>query len=1483
MILKKISLLVLLLFSVASVFSQNIEEKKKLLIPLGAGENRIKINSINIQADKTIDNKFQSVDFTSFSKIMKDTSVIVKYSKSTNLPISIETPREIILLSNKIKSYSVMDTNKVKIKSNTEISNLSFDYFKELQPITGNLDPQNNLELLKVDLDEKGNYHNLFQQKYKGIKIYGNEVVTHLNSKGQGFLFNGKYDLNLDNIDTNPAISIDSAFKIIIESEGQLQFDLGLTSVDTLLYKDKSDNSIQLVYFIFINKKTLNQKEYIMSAKNGKIIKSSYTRKTIDAPRTVTLTDLNGKSRVVNSVQNGLTYKFKDITKSMYNSSTGNGFISVEDANFSYGDNMQISEITSTNNLWTPLQVSAQYNASIAYNYFLNVHNRNSIDGNRMNIYAYINVNNSDKGPGYGLPWDQAVYYEGGMYYGNGNSKFKPLAGALDVAGHEMTHGIVDYTAKLDYEYESGAINESMADVFGSMIDSSNWTIGEDIIKDLLNNPSGVLRDLSNPHNGGQPMHMNEFIYGLPNTLEGDYGGVHINSGIPNYAFYLFAKAIGRIKAAKIYYSTLNDHYLTSTSDFQDLRNAVITAASILYGNFEINQAAIAFDSVGIYDGVSSKYDIKLPTNSGTNFLLFNGVGSDTTLYSLKNNTIKILNRGLINSKISVTDNGKIGYFVGKDKKVYSISTDTITNNVVNVVLSNPVWRNLSVSKDGNRLALVSIYQDTTIYLFNINTNILTSYKLYGSTYTGSKLSGPLYADAMDWDYSGQYLVYDCYNIVPSFSGLNDKYYWDINILDIWDSKNNKNGTGNISKVINGTLGINFGNPTFSKKSPNVIAFDYYNQNSNIYSIYGYNLNTSNLNIIAFDNKAWGNPTYNSTDDSVYFSTLNTNNIRYINSIKLNPDKISSPPNAVATPILSNAKFPVSITLGNRAFIVPPTPSITSDRSVNFCNGDSVTLISDSKTTNQWFRNGILIQGVNGSNFVAKMTGNYSVRSIRDSISSEFSPGITVIVKKYDIPPPPVGKDFLYCQNTITDTLRATALIGNSLLWYSTSNIKDSSLKNIPIPSSINLGKTDYYVSQKVNSTGCEGPRLKVSVIIDSIPSAPIVKDISICQGINASPISLIPYNGNSILWYTSNSSSSTSTTTAITPNTANIGNNNFYVSQINNISKCESSKSKFTLTVNPLPTKPTVTSAIICEGQNATITAPSGTFTYTWTVPSGVVTPSISTNSFTTKKAGTYNVTLTNSNGCISEVGSGIVTVNPVPTKPTVTSIFICEGQTGTISTPSGTFTYTWTVPSGVVTPNTSTNSFTTTKPGNYSVTLTNSNGCISEVGSGTATTQPIPNTPIITRDNTGFLISGSTGTTWYKDGIALADTSQKYKPLTPGNYTAKITLNGCSGSISNAYYYLVTDIINLSEDEFIKLSPNPFVGFLNLEFKLKNYQKLNLQVIDVSNGNIVYSLNDIYSGSKLQLSNLSAGIYVVRVKTNDSKKSYQFKMVKY
>jgi hypothetical protein len=168
------------------------------------------------------------------------------------------------------------------------------------------------------------------------------------------------------------------------------------------------------------------------------------------------------------------------------------------------------------------------------------------------------------------------------------------------------------------------------------------------------------------------------------------------------------------------------------------------------------------------------------------------------------------------------------------------------------------------------------------------------------------------------------------------------------------------------------------------------------------------------------------------------------------------------------------------------------------------------------------------------------------------------------------------------------------------------------------------------------------------------------------------------------------------------------------------------------TVTVNPLPTTPTVTSPTICDGNTATLLAtatPSGTYTYTWTVPTGVLAPG-NVNTFTSNKAGTYSVTITNNNGCTSANASGLVTVNPLPTTPTVTSPTICDGNTATLlatATPSGTYTYTWTVPTGVTAPG-NVNTFTSTKAGTYNVRITNNNGCTSASASGLVTVNASP-----------------------------------------------------------------------------------------------------------------------------------------------------------
>ena len=158
-----------------------------------------------------------------------------------------------------------------------------------------------------------------------------------------------------------------------------------------------------------------------------------------------------------------------------------------------------------------------------------------------------------------------------------------------------------------------------------------------------------------------------------------------------------------------------------------------------------------------------------------------------------------------------------------------------------------------------------------------------------------------------------------------------------------------------------------------------------------------------------------------------------------------------------------------------------------------------------------------------------------------------------------------------------------------------------------------------------------------------------------------------------------------------------------------------------------------------------------------------------------------------------------------------------------------------------------------------------------------------PKPTIPIISRDTSNSLVSNaSIGNVWYKDGTLLTDTAQKIKPTTPGSYAVKTIQNGCLSSLSTPYYYLVTDIINLSKDEFIKLAPNPFINQLNFDFVVKGYQRLNLEVFDIASGTKVASQPNLTAGTKITLGQLSAGTYVIKVTSTDNKISYQFKMLK-
>lgn len=285
---------------------------------------------------------------------------------------------------------------------------------------------------------------------------------------------------------------------------------------------------------------------------------------------------------------------------------------------------------TDTNDVWDATAqkagVDAHYGAAATYDYYKNVHGRNGIDGNSgpgSVTSADGTVNLVSSRVHYSTNYNNAYWNGTAMTYGDGDgTTFTPLV-TLDICGHEMTHGVTERTANLTYSNESGALNESMSDVFGAMVElqarggtitADTWKIGEQAY--TPSTAGDALRYMDNPHaksGGGYTADDDPDHYSERYTGTSDNGGVHINSGIGNKAFYLVAaggthhlsgvtvSGIGTSAAEKIWYRGLTV-YMTSSTNFSGARTATLNAATDLYGSAstQYNTTATAWCAVGV-------------------------------------------------------------------------------------------------------------------------------------------------------------------------------------------------------------------------------------------------------------------------------------------------------------------------------------------------------------------------------------------------------------------------------------------------------------------------------------------------------------------------------------------------------------------------------------------------------------------------------------------------------------------------------------------------------------------------------------------------------------------------------------------------------------------------------------------------------------------------------------------------------------------
>ncbi len=463
----------------------------------------------------------------------------------------------------------------------------------------------------KIRIDETGMAHTRFRQTVSEIPVWGGEAIVHLNKDGSVFALT---DSLVDGLAVNKTTELSKvdAVNIAKNEYGDSRNLTAITNVDLWIYRGETRD--HLAYRVqmerFDESKNTGMPVYFIDAQSGEVV-----FKYDDFQTASGLSQYSGTVTFDTSVKTG-TYYLEDLTRKIGTFNYNNG--SSTKARFTDSDNNWNNGGAQT------AGVDAHWGATQVYNYYQTTFGRNAIDGNGGPLVQASFVNKRTKlitsGVHYGFNYVNAGWTGNQMIYGDGNGTLSSALTTLDICGHEFTHGVTQYEANLVYSGQSGALNEATSDIFGAMIEryakglsANTWKIGEECWTPATS--GDALRYMDNPHlasNSGYTADDDPDHYTERYTGTGDNGGVHINSGIPNNAFYLMAMggthhiggtmsaSIGPDKAAAIWYRALRD-FMTTSTNFAGARTATISAANALYpGGPEAAIVAEAWTKVGV-------------------------------------------------------------------------------------------------------------------------------------------------------------------------------------------------------------------------------------------------------------------------------------------------------------------------------------------------------------------------------------------------------------------------------------------------------------------------------------------------------------------------------------------------------------------------------------------------------------------------------------------------------------------------------------------------------------------------------------------------------------------------------------------------------------------------------------------------------------------------------------------------------------------
>lgn len=663
-------------------------------------------------------------------------------------------------------------------------------------------DPSTELTPLKEEKDALGVTVLRFGQVYQGLEVWPSQLTANVSDDGRLTVVTGAYAPTPETVELKPKITEGQALAKAYNHIG-LPPSAQQGTAKLVIFAEKG-SATELAYMADLHGNNKDSRVFV-SALSGKIL-LSYSTICTGTAVTGSGLDLFGQTRSLNLLSEGspVHYNMRNTSKPMYNVSTNKGLIEVLNATTN-----AVSYSTSLNSGHDAEAVSAAFNLSKTYDFYYSILGRNSFDGLGSSITAFVRKANPDGTPMYNAFWSGSY-----MAFGAADK----FAGASDVVGHEFTHAVVQYTAQLIYNGESGAMNESFADIFGECFENYLYGTNDWLLGSFL---QSTIRDMVDPTTYGQPGYMSDYV----RTTQ-DNGGVHTNSGIPNRAFYQLVQGlpsggIGLTQARSIFYRALATK-LNSRSNFLDLRMACVLSAEELYGvgSTQANKTKLAFDTVEIYDSTAVNLTPdNLTPPSGPDSYLFSYLAVDGNYYLGRREAAMGDGSGVqpiapyAMSTIthpSVSGDGSMVAFVMSNSDLALVGT----NGGSPTTLGTPgMFNSVALSADAKYFAAILRDPNTgipanVIFYANLEAGTSEQLDLYVPVIDGPNTISLSAVDEIDFSPDGQILFFD---------GLAKTTLADGSTIIGWSIFAADLRTKTIYSLIGPVSGLSIGNPSSSR------------------------------------------------------------------------------------------------------------------------------------------------------------------------------------------------------------------------------------------------------------------------------------------------------------------------------------------------------------------------------------------------------------------------------------------------------------------------------------------------------------------------------------------------------------------------------------------------------------------------------------------------------------------------------------------